>query len=87
MATAVEQAPLRRSIAGMFVNLGRRSQTLVDRQLELIDQLENNEKDPDSLNDLFAPRPPGHPHAAQRREPAGAGRRRSRPASGVSRCR
>jgi hypothetical protein len=38
----------------MFVNLGRRSQTLVDRQLELIDQLENNEKDPDSLNDLFA---------------------------------
>lgn len=54
VATAVEQASLRRSIGGMFVNLGRRSQTLVDRQLELIDQLENNEKDPDSLNDLFA---------------------------------
>ncbi len=54
VATAVEQAQLRRSIASMFVNLGRRSQTLVDRQLELIDQLENNEKDPDSLNDLFA---------------------------------
>ena len=52
--TAIEQINLRRSVGDMFVNLGRRSQTLVDRQLELIDSLETAERDPDALNDLFA---------------------------------
>ena len=52
--TAIEQITLRRSVGDMFVNLGRRSQTLVDRQLELIDSLETAERDPDALNDLFA---------------------------------
>jgi signal transduction histidine kinase len=50
---ATEQAALRKSIADMFLNLARRSQALVDRQLELIDQLERNEADPDALDNLF----------------------------------
>jgi hypothetical protein len=37
----------------MFTNLARRSQTLIDRQLELIDDLERNETDPDTLEHLF----------------------------------
>jgi HAMP domain-containing protein len=50
---ATEQAALRRSIGDMFLNLARRSQTLIDRQLELIDDLERNEADPDALENLF----------------------------------
>jgi hypothetical protein len=49
---AVEQAALRRSIGDIFLNLARRSQVLVDRQLELIDELER-EADDDSLEQLF----------------------------------
>jgi hypothetical protein len=37
----------------MFVNLSRRSQGLVERQLQLIEQLESNEQDPDQLSNLF----------------------------------
>jgi hypothetical protein len=50
---ATEQAALRRSIGDMFTNLARRSQTLIDRQLELIDDLERSETDPDTLGALF----------------------------------
>jgi hypothetical protein len=50
---ATEQAALRRSISDMFLNLARRSQTLIDRQLELMDDLERNETDPDNLANLF----------------------------------
>ena len=50
---ATEQAALRRSIGDMFTNLARRSQTLIDRQLELIDDLERNETDPETLENLF----------------------------------
>jgi signal transduction histidine kinase len=50
---AVEQAALRRSVADMFVNFGRRNQGLVDRQLELIEDLERDRADPDELADLF----------------------------------
>jgi hypothetical protein len=50
---ATEQAGLRRSIGDMFTNLARRSQTLIDRQLELIDDLERSETDPDTLEHLF----------------------------------
>jgi Nitrate and nitrite sensing/HAMP domain len=50
---ATEQAALRRSIGDMFTNLARRSQTLIDRQLELIDDLERNEADPETLEHLF----------------------------------
>jgi HAMP domain-containing protein len=36
---ATEQAALRRSIGDMFINLARRSQSLIDRQLELLDEM------------------------------------------------
>ena len=50
---ASEQSALRRSIGDMFTNLARRSQALIDRQLELIDDLERNEADPETLEHLF----------------------------------
>src|SRR5919112_2881942 len=48
-----EQAGLRQSISDLLHNLARRSQGLVDRQLELLDELERNEADPDRLHELF----------------------------------
>jgi signal transduction histidine kinase len=53
ISLAVEQALLRRNIADSFVNLGRRNQNLLSRQLDLITQLESNETDPDALANLF----------------------------------
>ena len=50
---AVEQAALRKNIADSFVNLGRRNQNLLDRQLEMITDLERQEQQPDRLEDLF----------------------------------
>ncbi|CAN5196394.1 nitrate- and nitrite sensing domain-containing protein [soil metagenome] len=50
---AGEQAQLRENINKMFVNLSRRSQSLVDRQLKLLDELEAGEQDPDQLASLF----------------------------------
>ncbi|BCB78411.1 hypothetical protein Pflav_048210 [Phytohabitans flavus] len=50
---AVEQAVMRRNVNAMFVNLARRSQVLVERQLELLDELEREEGDPDQLANLF----------------------------------
>jgi signal transduction histidine kinase len=50
---AVEQAVLRRNIADSFVNLGRRNQHLLGRQLDFITELEVNETDPDVLANLF----------------------------------
>ncbi|MEH1098427.1 sensor histidine kinase [Micromonospora sp. CPCC 205561] len=53
VAVAVEQATTRRNVNAMFVNLARRSQVLVERQLELLDELEREESDPDQLENLF----------------------------------
>jgi signal transduction histidine kinase len=53
LSLAVEQAVLRRNIADSFVNLGRRNQNLLGRQLDLITALETNETDPDALANLF----------------------------------
>jgi signal transduction histidine kinase len=50
---AVEQAALRKNIADSFVNLGRRNQNLLDRQLEMITELERQEQQPERLEDLF----------------------------------
>ncbi len=50
---ASEQASLRNNVNAMFINLSRRSQGLVERQLRLIDDLENREQDPDQLANLF----------------------------------
>ncbi|HEX2772112.1 MAG TPA: ATP-binding protein [Micromonosporaceae bacterium] len=53
VAVAIEQAIMRRNVNAMFVNLARRSQVLVERQLELLDELEREEGDPDQLDSLF----------------------------------
>jgi len=53
VSLALEQATMRRHVNAMFVNLARRSQVLVDRQLELLDELEREESDPDQLANLF----------------------------------
>ncbi|AVT36057.1 ATP-binding protein [Plantactinospora sp. BB1] len=53
VTVALEQAVMRRHVNAMFVNLARRSQVLVERQLELLDELEQDESDPDQLDNLF----------------------------------
>jgi signal transduction histidine kinase len=54
VAVAEEQGELlKRGISDMFVNLARRNQSLLDRQIEFIDQLEASEEDPETLENLF----------------------------------
>ncbi|MFD1935231.1 nitrate- and nitrite sensing domain-containing protein [Nonomuraea mangrovi] len=50
---AGEESKLRANVNAMFVNLSRRSQTLVERQLSLIEGLENGEENEQRLSDLF----------------------------------
>jgi len=50
---AGNEAMLRTSFNAMFVNLSRRSQTLIERLARTIDSLEQNEQDPDRLSYLF----------------------------------
>jgi signal transduction histidine kinase len=50
---AAEQAALRSDLRDTLVNLSRRSQSLVDRLLRLMEQLEGHEEDPDQLANLF----------------------------------
>jgi signal transduction histidine kinase len=51
--SAAEEAGLRSNLRNIFVNLSRRSQGLVERQLRLMEQLEQKEDDPDQLANLF----------------------------------
>jgi len=50
---AGDEALLRTNLNAMFVNLSRRSQSLIERQLGIIDSLEQSEQDPDRLSTLF----------------------------------
>ncbi|HZQ31915.1 MAG TPA: ATP-binding protein [Mycobacterium sp.] len=50
---AAEQARLQAYVSDMFETMSRRSRTLVDQQLSLIDDLERNEDDPRRLEALF----------------------------------
>ncbi|MEP6697499.1 MAG: nitrate- and nitrite sensing domain-containing protein [Pseudonocardiales bacterium] len=50
---ASQQALMRGNVSKMFVNLSRRSQALVERQLRLIDELEAGEQDAEQLDNLF----------------------------------
>jgi signal transduction histidine kinase len=50
---AGQQALMRGNVNKMFINLSRRSQSLVERQLRLIDDLEASEQDADQLANLF----------------------------------
>ena len=50
---AANEAALRGNVNAMFVNLSRRSQSLVERQIQLIDDLELGEQDAERLSSLF----------------------------------
>lgn len=50
---AVGQAVMRKNLADTFVNLGRRNQSLLSRQLDFITQLEHEAVNPDTLAHLF----------------------------------
>ncbi|WP_459802420.1 sensor histidine kinase [Herbidospora sp. RD11066] len=50
---AGDESRLRSNISAMFVNLSRRTQTLVERQIALIDGLEQGEQDEARLGNLF----------------------------------
>jgi signal transduction histidine kinase len=50
---AVGQAKLREGISHIFRNLARRSQSLLHRQLTLLDTMERRARDPQELDDLF----------------------------------
>jgi signal transduction histidine kinase len=53
LRAAVERAELASGISEVFVNLARRSQVLVHRQLSLLDSMERRSDDPNELSDLF----------------------------------
>ncbi|WP_329624588.1 nitrate- and nitrite sensing domain-containing protein [Streptomyces sp. NBC_01255] len=50
---AVKQSELRRGVSEVFVNLARRNQVLLHRQLTLLDTMERRTEDTDELADLF----------------------------------
>ncbi len=52
--TSIAHAQRRsRTLTNILVNLGRRNQSLIDRQLELVDELESTQRDPEVLRGLF----------------------------------
>jgi signal transduction histidine kinase len=50
---AIGQARLRQGMSDVFRNLARRSQSLLHRQLALLDAMERRARDPQELEDLF----------------------------------
>ncbi|TQM15210.1 ATP-binding protein [Pseudonocardia kunmingensis] len=53
LLTADAEIGRRRFTSDMLVNLARRNQSMLYRQLDIINQLEEKERDPDTLSDLF----------------------------------
>jgi signal transduction histidine kinase len=53
LAAAQREAAQRQSVSDLFVNLARRNQSLLDRQLGLIAELEQRERTPEALGELF----------------------------------
>ncbi|MFJ6198606.1 nitrate- and nitrite sensing domain-containing protein [Micromonospora sp. NPDC092111] len=51
--SAIDEVTLRRGLNEVFLNLARRSQGLVHRQLALLDGMERRAEDPDELAELF----------------------------------
>jgi signal transduction histidine kinase len=51
--SAVEEAKVRQGVNDMFRNLARRNQSLLQRQLTVLDGMERKATDPDVLEDLF----------------------------------
>ena len=50
---AASQVRLRQALDEAFVSMSRRSQSMVEKQLSIIDELESTEEDPDQLRNLF----------------------------------
>lgn len=48
-----QRTMVRQGLSELVVNLARRNQSLLDRQIEVIDRLEHEEEDPDQLQELF----------------------------------
>ncbi len=53
IASAVHEANLRQGFNQVFLNIARRSQTLLHRQLALLDAMERRATDPEELENLF----------------------------------
>jgi signal transduction histidine kinase len=53
LRSAVEEARVRQGVNDMFRNLARRNQSLLQRQLTVLDEAERRATDPDVLEDLF----------------------------------
>jgi hypothetical protein len=51
--SAVDEAAVRSGLREVFLNIARRSQTLLHRQLAVLDRMERRTTDPDELEDLF----------------------------------
>jgi signal transduction histidine kinase len=52
-SAAVQEAKTREGVNAVFLNIAHRSQVVVHRQLEVLDQAERREEDPDQLELLF----------------------------------
>ncbi|RNL84613.1 sensor histidine kinase [Halostreptopolyspora alba] len=50
---AIQQTEMRQGINRVFLNIAHRSQTLVHRQLKLLDKMERDQEDPNQLDELF----------------------------------
>ena len=50
---AEQQRVVKEGISELVINLARRNQSLLDRQIDTIDELESNEENPDRLEKLF----------------------------------
>ncbi|MBB6171082.1 signal transduction histidine kinase [Nocardiopsis mwathae] len=53
VSAAVKQAEIREGVNRVFLGIAHRNQSLVQRQLQLLDRVEREEEDPDLLEDLF----------------------------------
>ncbi|MEW2355426.1 nitrate- and nitrite sensing domain-containing protein [Spirillospora sp. NPDC029432] len=53
LETAVSEAHLRKGISRVFLNVAWRSQSLLHRQLNMLDEMERGTSDPKALEDLF----------------------------------
>ncbi len=53
IGAAIDEVALRRGVNDVFRNLARRNQSLLTRQLELLDAMERRVHDPEELADLF----------------------------------
>jgi signal transduction histidine kinase len=51
--SAIDEARIRQGVNDMFRNLARRNQSLLQRQLSVLDEMERRATDPDVLEDLF----------------------------------